>query len=261
MPHRANLWNSPSRWHMVEVDGTNLHSQDFVWAFLVYQVLEIGPRSISLALLALVLRAYFFPVLVWLWVSRAAILRRSLGPGRESLGFRPQARLVGMPFMDSVMDDVCSYDLGCAFTTVEFLICALVSVFASTGGEVQVSANIRLVWCSAAAACTVGKLLLGFLIVRPFKKVVGFGYSDEKEQEPMAAGNGSGDVERGDRPRVDGAASDESDPGQVLEMTGIRRGKAESRVAPLEGTHLQPATRDLSTSAADSTSGEAKVEN
>ncbi|CAN0020203.1 unnamed protein product [Pylaiella littoralis] len=42
---------------IVQVYRSSLHSQNFVWAFLVYQVLEIGSRFIPLALLALVLRA------------------------------------------------------------------------------------------------------------------------------------------------------------------------------------------------------------
>ena len=299
----------------VKVYGSDkkLHSQDFVWAFLVYQVLEIGARFISLALLALVLRAYFFLVLVWLWSSRSVILRRSLDPRRESLGFRSQVRLVGMPFMDSVMDDLRSYDWGCALTTVEFLICMGIGVFVSTGGEVQVPADIRRVWCVAAAVCMVGKLLLGFLIVRPFKKGVGFGYGDVKDQEaPIATGSGSGDAEQGDGDQykeepnitfggsgdaeqgdgdqkepeepaitgsssgdaeqgdgdpsgIGGAVTDESDLEPQLEMTGISGGKVESRVAPsegthLQGTHLQPATHDLSAPATNSTSGEVEVE-
>lgn len=73
--------------------------------FPVYQVLQIWPKFIPLALLALVLREYILFVLFWLWGSRSWILRLSLGKGEESLNFRSRLRLVGIPLMDSVMDD------------------------------------------------------------------------------------------------------------------------------------------------------------
>lgn len=105
---------------------SRLHSQDFVRVFLLYQVLEIGSRFLSLALLALVWRAYFFLALLWLWASRFVILRLSLGEGEELLCFRSQLRLVGMPMMDSVMDASSSYVAGCALTTAEFVLCVMV---------------------------------------------------------------------------------------------------------------------------------------
>ncbi|CAN0398301.1 unnamed protein product, partial [Ectocarpus fasciculatus] len=56
IPANASVAVYRSRWN----------AQNFIWAFLFYQALEIGARFISLALLALVWRAYFFLALLWL---------------------------------------------------------------------------------------------------------------------------------------------------------------------------------------------------
>ncbi|CAM9634688.1 unnamed protein product, partial [Pylaiella littoralis] len=146
----------------VEVYGSRWHPQNFVWAFLLYQWLEIGSRIVSLALLALVVRAYFFLVLSWLWISRSIILRH--------LRYRSQLRLVGMPFMDSIMDALKSYDVGCALTTVEFVIFASISNYFYENEEGKAPDSVRRVWTYVAAVCMVGKLALGFLVVRPFKR-------------------------------------------------------------------------------------------
>lgn len=190
----------------VEVYRSHWHPQNFVWAFLVYQVLEIGARFISLALLALVLRAYFFLVLLWLLISRYVILQCSLGRGQEHLRFRSQLRLVGMPFMDSVMDKADSYVLGCAFTTIEFLVCLTIGNTFSTNHAGHAPDHVRRAWSYVAVVCMAGKLFLGCVIVRPFKGSVGFGYGQaQKEQAPSGpnAGDGrNGDVEQGEVSRV-----------------------------------------------------------
>lgn len=188
----------------VQVFRSRWRPRNFMWAFLLYQWLEIGSRLLSLALLALVLRAYFFLVLLWFWVSRAFILYMSLGRG-EQLWFRAQIRLVGMPFMDSVMDELASYDAACALTTVEFVACVTVSYFFYTSEADQVPDRARLVSIYVAVGLMTGKLFFGFLIVRPFKRVVGFGSGlGEKQQDRTdhiqyrnRADVGSRDVESG----------------------------------------------------------------
>ena len=189
----------------VELHTSSWSAQRFVWAFLLYQGLEIAARFISLALLALVLRAYFFPVFLWLWISRWVILRRSLGEGGEVLHFRSQLRLVGMPFMDSVMDKLKSYDMGCALTTAEFAAFVAVGNLVSTNEPGQMPASVGLVWTFIAVACMAGKLVLGFLVVRPFKRTVSFGLGPGDKpggqnpggRHPHAGDGGDRDVELG----------------------------------------------------------------
>lgn len=195
----------------VEGYGSRWHPQNFVWVFLLYQWLEIGSRIISLALLALVVRAYFFLVLSWLWISRSIILRHSLGEGEEHLRYRSQLRLVGMPFMDSIMDALKSYDAGCALTTVEFVIFVAISNYFYENEEGKAPHSVGRVWTYVAAVCMVGKLAIGFLVVRPFKRVVGFGFGggNEQKQEEQTQGSDNGrrsdvgdiDVEAGGRSR------------------------------------------------------------
>lgn len=195
----------------VEVYRSHWHPQNFVWAFLVYQVLEIGARFISLALLALVLRAYFFLVLLWLLISRFVILKCSLGPGQEHLRFRSQLRFVGMPFMDSVMDKADSYVLGCAVTTVEFLICVAIGNTVSTDHAGHAPDHVRLAWSYLAVVCMAGKLILGWVIVWPFKGNVGFGYGQAQEEQapsgPNASDGSNEDAEQGEVSRVAGRRS------------------------------------------------------
>lgn len=170
----------------VPVYGHRLHPQNFVWLFFVYQVLEIVSRFISLALLALVLRAYFFLVLVWLWGSRFVIIRWSLGSQQnEPLYLRSQLRLVGMPFMDSVMDSVDSYGVGVVLTAAEFLICVLIGNLVSTNEPGQMPDNARQTLTYAAVVCMAGKLVFGCLVIRPFKRNVPFGYGGSDEARSL----------------------------------------------------------------------------
>lgn len=190
----------------VGISGLYWHPQNFVWAFLGYQVLEIGARFISLALLALVLRAYFLLVLLWLLISRFVILQCSLGQGQETLRFRAQLRLVGMPFMDSIMDKAGSYVLGCALTTIEFLVCLTIGNTSSTNHAGHAPDHIRLTWSAVALVCMAGKLYLGCVIVRPFKRSVGFGYGQAQKEQASSSldtgDGGNGDVEQGEVSRV-----------------------------------------------------------
>ncbi|CAM9940312.1 unnamed protein product, partial [Ectocarpus sp. 4 AP-2014] len=112
--------------------------------------------------------------------SRALILRRLLA-GEGVSRVRSQFRLVGMPFMDSVMDTLNSYDRGCALTTVEFVFCLAIGNIFYTDERGQLPAYIGRVWTYGAVVCMAGKLFLGYLIVRPFKRVVRFGTEQEEQ--------------------------------------------------------------------------------
>ncbi|CAN0167865.1 unnamed protein product, partial [Scytosiphon promiscuus] len=116
--------------------GIKLHPQDFVWWFLLYQILEIASKVLSLAVVALPLGLYTFVILGWLWVSRAFISRVSIGGAvvRERLRFRKLIRFAAAPIMDSVIDRVTAYKVCCFFTCVE-TVCFLAVGNAVSGGE------------------------------------------------------------------------------------------------------------------------------
>ncbi len=189
----------PANGSVAVFNDSRWHSQNFVWAFLVYQGFEIGARFLALALLALYLRPLFLLVLVYLWLSRSLILRLSLGKGDELLRFRSQLRLVGMPFMDSVMDALSSYDSACVLTTLEFM------VFVTVGNrpgrlsdgdskdsdDHELSPRLRLVLTAIAMVLMAGKLFLGCLIVRPFKRAVRFGRGEEEGGQGRNSRRGS----------------------------------------------------------------------
>jgi len=207
---------------IVEVyNSSGWHPQNFLWAFLLYQWLEIGSRFVSLALLAVVLRAYFFVALLWLWASRSLILCLSLGQGEEQLRFRSMLRLVGMPFMDSVMDTLRSYDFGCALTTMEFVIFVALGNFFYESEAGQAPDNVRRVWTYVAVVLMAGKLVLGFLIVRPFKRVFGFGFGiiDEQEEQSQRGGHRRARTEVG---KID-VGSGGGSRGSVRELAGPER--------------------------------------
>ncbi|CAM9896354.1 unnamed protein product [Ectocarpus sp. 4 AP-2014] len=220
----------------VAVHRSRWNSQNFVWAFLLYQVLEVAARFISLALLALVWRVYFFLALLWLWGSRAYVLRRLLVED-DVLRVRSQFRLVGMPFMDSVMDVLEAYDVGCALTTVEFVFCLTIGNMFNTNEVGQLPANIGRVWTYVAVVCMAGKLSLGYLIVRPFKRVVRFG--TEQEEQTSGRQHGGGDV--GGTADVDPGGSSRADDGGMLGGKRERTGDGDegssvvSALAGLEG--------------------------
>ncbi|CAM9316116.1 unnamed protein product [Ectocarpus sp. 8 AP-2014] len=236
----------------VAVYRSRWNSQNFIWVFLFYQVLEVAARFISLALLALVWRAYFFLALLWLWGSRALILRRLLAE-EHGLRVRSHFRLVGMPFMDSVMDVLETYDVGCALTTVEFVFCLTIGNIFSTNEGGQLPADIGRVWTYVAVVCMAGKLGLGYLIVRPFKRVVRFGAEQEEQTSGRPLGNGdvggTGDVDPGGSSRGDdggmlGDKRERTGDGDDSSRRGVRalagperrRGVSVHEVMPLSRT-------------------------
>ena len=157
--------------------GFRVHPQDFVWWFLAYEVLEIVGRFLSLAVAALVLDFYLFLLLAWFWFTRWTLSRVSIGKGleRETLHFRALVRNVGMPFMDAVIDRVQAYKVSCFFTCVETACCLAVgnALEAAGSGRTLASHDARLVFTAVALFCTVGKIVLAFVVVVPFKETIG----------------------------------------------------------------------------------------
>lgn len=51
-----------------------MHPRSYVWLCFVYHILEIFSRFVSLSMLALVLREWFFLALPYLWGSRCLIV-------------------------------------------------------------------------------------------------------------------------------------------------------------------------------------------
>ena len=157
--------------------GFRMHPQDFVWWFLAYEVLEIVGRFLSLAVAALVLEFYLFVVLAWIWFTRWALSRTSIGRGveRENLHFRALVRNVGMPFMDAVIDRVQAYKVSCFFTLAETACCLVVGnvLDAADAGRALASHDARLIFTAVALFCTVGKMILAFVVVVPFKETIG----------------------------------------------------------------------------------------
>lgn len=125
--------------------GMKLHPQDFVWWFLLYQILEIASRVLSLVIVALPLGLYTFLLLGWLWLSRAYISRVSIGGAvvRERLRFRKLIRFAACPIMDSVIDRATSYKVCCFFTCLE-TVCflALGNAVSGVGGEEELSSDL-----------------------------------------------------------------------------------------------------------------------
>jgi len=120
----------------------------------------------------------------------------SPGVGSQGVLLRCAAVALGLslPFMDSVMDALKSYDLGCALTTAEFVAFVAIGNMFADDEPGRLSASVRVVWTYIAVACMVGKLILGFLIVRPFKRTVGFGFGSSGTPEEQNPNAGDGDI-------------------------------------------------------------------
>lgn len=156
--------------------GFRVHPQDFVWWFLLYEVMEIVSRVLSLAVVALVWEYYFFIVLAWLWGSRWCISRVSIGGGvgQETLRFRALVRVVGMPLMDSVIDRVRAYKFSCFLTLLETLCFLSVGNAISADDESAILSNgTRQAFTVIALLFLAGKIALATAIIVPFKEKIG----------------------------------------------------------------------------------------
>ncbi|CAM9376069.1 unnamed protein product, partial [Ectocarpus fasciculatus] len=155
----------------------NVHSHSHVWLCFVYHVLEIFSRFVSLSMLALVLREWFFLVLPYLWGSRCFIVWMAALKSQDDGGwdaarktlrsFRFRVRLVAMPFLDSVMDGSVAFASGLALTLVEFIAC--LALYRSYEND-DLTSSVRLVLTVVAVGCMVGKMCLALVAIFPLKK-------------------------------------------------------------------------------------------
>lgn len=246
----------------------NVHPRRHVWLCFVYHVLEIVSRFVSMSMLALVMRKWFFLVLPYLWGSRCLIvLMAALNAGddvgydtaRKALkDFRFRVRLVAMPFLDSVLDGMVAYTAGLLVTLVEFTACLAIYRFYRHD---DLPSRVGLVLYVVAIGCMVGKMCLALVAIYPLQDVGGRGavVADESVAGSGATATKDAGVAlatssaSGDTKVEDAVVTDESVVGSGA--TATKEAKVEREGAPLEGGQLQPST--LATSTA---SGEVKVE-
>ncbi|CAM9238329.1 unnamed protein product [Ectocarpus sp. 12 AP-2014] len=163
--------------------GFQLHPQDFVWWFLLYQVMEIISRVLSLGVIAMPLGYYFFCLLGWLWLTRTSIACVSIGDSvvRERLRFRKLIRFAAAPIMDSVIDRVKAYKVSCFFTCVETACFLAVGNALPHADETRASDLARRVFSVISLLAMGGKIALGTVLVVPFKAKI-------SENSPPAKG-------------------------------------------------------------------------
>ncbi|CAM9523971.1 unnamed protein product, partial [Ectocarpus fasciculatus] len=151
--------------------GFQLHPQDFVWWFLLYQLMEIISRVLSLGVIAMPLGYYFFCLLAWLWLTRTFIACVSIGGSvvRERLRFRKLIRFAAAPIMDSVIDRVKAYKVSCFFTCVETACFLAVGNALPHADETRASDLTRRVFSVISLLAMGGKIALGTALVVPFK--------------------------------------------------------------------------------------------
>lgn len=164
--------------------GTITPRTHVVFCF-VYHLLEIFCRFLPLAMLALVIRGWFFLVLPYLWISRGLVVLvaawssgglAELAAAREALDYRFRVRLVGMPFLDSILDGTVAFGFGLVLTLVEFLLClAIYHVFTDDALPTQVRETLTMV----AGVCIFGKMVLAAIVIYPLKEVGGNVVADD----------------------------------------------------------------------------------
>lgn len=150
-----------------------IHPRTHVWWCFLYHVLEIFCRFLPLVMLALVIRGWFFLVLPYLWISRGLMVLvaawatgylAELAAARKALDFRFRVRLVGMPFLDSILDGTVAFGFGLALTLAESLVCvAIYHSYADDGLPVQVRETLTIV----AGVCMFGKMMLTAIVISP----------------------------------------------------------------------------------------------
>ncbi|CAM9975435.1 unnamed protein product [Ectocarpus sp. 8 AP-2014] len=117
-------------------------------------------------MLVLVVREWFFLVLVYLWVSRGLIVGMT---SRTGLDFRFRVRLVAMPFLDSIMDETTAFGIGLVLTLVEFIVGMVIyHVYKHD----DLPSRARLVLVTVASCCMVGKMCLALVAISPLKVAV-----------------------------------------------------------------------------------------
>lgn len=141
-----------------------VHPRSHVWFCLLYHVLEISSRFVSLAMVFTVIRKWSLLVLLYLWMSRGVIVWAS----KTSLDFRFRVRLVAMPFMDSIVDGAVAFRRALVWTLLEFVLClALYHAYAQDDLSASARRTLTIVVCS----CMVGKMCLAWVAIVPLKEI------------------------------------------------------------------------------------------
>lgn len=173
-----------------------MHPQTHVWFCFVYHVLEVVSRFIPLAFLILLTRSAFIGVLVYLWLSRCALVgwmawqphgRKSrLNAARDEFSdLRFRVRVVAMPFLDSLIGDPAAFAVGLSLTLLEFVV---IAVFYHFYPSSELASYERRGFSIIAAACLAGKMLLALLVIMPLKRVAAtIAQSDEKAKRGKIA--------------------------------------------------------------------------
>lgn len=153
-----------------------VHPRSQVWFCLVYHVLEIVARFVSLAMVFTVIRKWSLLVLLYLWMSRGVLVWAS----KTSLDFRFCVRLVAMPFMDSIVDGVVAFRRALVWTLLEFMLClALYHAYAQDDLSASARRTLTIVVCS----CHVGKMCLAWVAIDPLKEKISGGPGDNSVRD------------------------------------------------------------------------------
>lgn len=141
-----------------------VHPRSHVWFCLVYHVLEIVSRFVSLSMVFTVIRKWSLLVLLYLWMSRGVLVWAS----KTSLDFRFRVRLVAMPFLDSIVDRVVAFRRALVWTLLEFMLCL---VLYHAYAHYDLSASARRTLTVIVCSCMVGKLWLAWVAIVPLKEI------------------------------------------------------------------------------------------
>ncbi|CAN0253914.1 unnamed protein product [Ectocarpus sp. 12 AP-2014] len=204
-----------------------VHPRSHVWLCFVYHVLEIVSRFVSLSMLALVMREWFFLVLPYLWGSRCLLVWmvavKSGGQVEAVEDFRFRVRMVAMPFLDSVMDGTFAYASGLMLTLVEFIVSLVMYRFYR---DDDLPSSVRLVLNVVAVSCMLGKICLALIAMFPLK-------------EDRDGSRGIGDAGENRSTTLGRGWVITDDAVISAEMTAMEGGKVGCEIAPSEGRKLQ----------------------
>ncbi|CAN0120682.1 unnamed protein product [Scytosiphon promiscuus] len=143
-----------------------VHPRSHVWFCFLYHVVEVISRFVPLAMVALILRKWFFFVLPYLWISRCLVVW-AVDYSGEAMDFRFRVRFVAMPFLDSILDGTRAFGIGLALTLVEFVACIVVYYEFKND---HLPTHVRMTLTVISSCCMVVKLRLAMLAIFPLKE-------------------------------------------------------------------------------------------
>ncbi|CAM9822733.1 unnamed protein product [Laminaria digitata] len=181
-------------------------------------------------MLLLVMRGWFFSVLLYLWISRGLVVWWT---DSTFLDLRFRVRLVAMPFLDSIMDGKRAFGFGLVLTLLEFTMCMAIY---HTYNRDDLPTSVRLTLTVLAIGCMLGKMCLAWVAIFPLKE------GGKEDGSAVVRDETGGDVVAGTTSVAE------------LDVTGVEDGTAKggveaaacSELASSDGTHLPPASHALS---------------